>query len=349
MNNNQILDRIPNTMRKILVFLLKNSEIILFFYNWYFRLKNKKSYFKENKKRESLSIFDYEALAQPIPFYPIETQRDSNYYGYVQALKSYAGVDKVEAALEHGIYLGNRITTAEGYRTTKKVIAMSENRVESFKIHNINKPIVAIGPYIHYAEPLLKTDQFSDLKKSLGKVLLVMPVHAAKGFHVTFSHQLLIAYIQSIQAEYQTVMVCVHFRDILNNPQFVAPYLEKGYRIVCAGNEYDYNFVRRLKSIIMLADYVVSNSHGTNTGFCTYMRKPQTIVHDDSLVKKHNSYTPEVQKIRDEQVREIESAFAAYNSDITDEQMRIVDKYWGLSLVKSPKELYTLITRLNRI
>lgn len=334
-------------MRKLLVFFLKNSNVVLFLYNIFYRLKNKSKFYAENVSRESLSIFDYEALAQPIPYYPIETQRDSNYYGYVRALKCYAGVDKVEAALEHGIYLGNRITTAEGYRTTKKVIAMSENRVESFRVHNINKPIVAIGPYIHYAEPLLKPTQFCDLKKSLGKVLLVMPVHAAKGFHVTFSHQVLINFIQSIQAEYQTIIVCVHFRDILNNPQFVAPYLEKGYRIVCAGNEYDYNFVRRLKSIIMLADYVVSNSHGTNTGFCTYMGKPQTIVHDESLVKIHNSYTAEVQRIRDEQVLEIESAFANYSLTITDEQKRIVDKYWGLSLIKTPQELYSIIDNLN--
>ena len=336
-------------MRKIIVYLLKDNDVILFFYNLFYRLKNKTAFALENERRAKLSIFDYRELAKPIPFYPDEKVKDSNYYGYAKAIKKYAGVKKLNAALEHGLYLGNRITTAEGYRTTRSVIAMSQNRVDSFKLHGLKKPIIAIGPYIHYAEPLLNEDEFKSLKKELGKVLLVMPVHAARRTTVDFNIKLLLEYIESIRHEYDTVMVCIHFRDILNNPECVSDYENKGYKIVCAGNSFDTFFVRRLKSIIMLSDYVVSNSHGTNTGFCTYLGKPQTIIHDPDLVKHHTSYTDEVQKIRDEQVLEIESAFSEYSYKITENQYRIVDKYWGLSSVKSKEELRQAITEINSL
>lgn len=334
-------------MRKVLVYILKNSEFILFIYNLFFRMKNKSAFYRENIKRERMSFFDYQKLAAPIPYYPIEKLRDSNYYGYALAIRKYAGIKKLNAALEHGLYLGDRITTAEGYRTTQRVIAMSMNRVMSFKKHNLIKPIIAIGPYIHYAESLLNEKELAQLKKELGRVLLVMPVHSAKGFRVSFSHKLLIDFVESVKKDFDTILVCVHFRDILSSPDFVIPYEENGYRIVCAGNEYDYNFIRRLKSIILLSDYVVSNSHGTNTGFCTYLDKPQTIVFDKSLKKTHNSYTDEIWKIRNAQVKEIEEAFSAYNLEITDEQRAVVEKYWGISLIKSPEELREEIEKIS--
>lgn len=331
-----------------MVFFLKNSEIILFFYNLFYRIKNKNKYLSENARRQGMSFFDYRALSQPIPYYPEEKMRDSNYYGYAKAIKEYAGINKINAALEHGLYLGDRISTAEGYRTTRSVIAMSQNRVDSFRLHGVNKPIIAIGPYIHYAKPLLNEHEFQSLKKELGKVLLVMPVHAAKGTSVDYNHKILLDFIDTIRNEFDTVMVCIHFRDVLNNSDCVLDYEKKGYKVVCAGNEYDYNFVRRLKSIILLSDYVLSNSHGTNTGFCLCLGKPQTIVYDKSLVKKHNSYTEEVKMIRDAQVKEIEGAFTEYSPVITDEQRAIIDKYWGISLIKSPEELREALKSINK-
>lgn len=60
-------------------------------------------------------------------------------------------------------------------------------------------------------------------------------------------------------------------------------------------------------------------------------------------MKKHSSYTEDVKRIRDAQVNEIEDAFAQYSPVITDRQKEIVDKYWGLSLIKSPDELKQLL------
>ena len=336
-------------MRKILVYILKNSEVILFFYNLYYKIINKSKYKSENEKRQKLSLFDYKELAKPIPFYPTDKVRDTNYYGYAKEIKKYAGVDRVNSMLEHGLFLGDRILTAEGYRTTRTVITMSPNRVDSFKAHSLNKPIIAIGPYIHYAEPFLSEDEFKALKKELGKVLLVMPVHPAKGYVVDYSNKLLLDFIDKVRDEYDTIMICIHFRNLWNNPNCVSDYEKRGYRVVCAGTTFDYNFVRRLKSIIMLSDYVLSNNHGSNTGYCLYLGKPQTILYDKDLVKKGYSYYADDEKrIRDAQVKEIEEAFREYSPKITDYQRHVIDKYWGLSHIKTPQELHSIIENLNK-
>ncbi len=338
-----------DNMRKFLVFILKNSEIVLYFYNLFYRLKNKAKYYSENERRQNLSMFDYKALAQPIPYYPKDKVRDTNYYGYAREIKKYAGIDKINALMEHGLFLGNRVLTAEGYRTTRSILTMSQNRVDSIKQHGVNKPIVAIGPYIHYAEPFFNEEEFKSLKKELGRILLVMPVHAAKGYIVNYNHKLMLDFIDKIKDEYDTVMVCIHFRDVLNDPDCVSDYEEKGYKVVSAGNEYDYNFVRRLKSIILLADYVISNNHGSNTGYCLYLGKPQTIVYDKDLTKKgYAYYTDEAKKIRDAQVKEIEEAFSEYSPEITDYQRQVIEKYWGLSLIKSPEELREALKTINK-
>lgn len=334
-------------MRKFLTYVLKNSELIHGLYNWYYRTRNKSSFYEEIERRKTLSIFDYKMLAQPIPFYPIEKQKDSNYYGHALALKKYAGIDKIASSLEHGIFLGNRITREQTFRTIRSVITMSGIREQAFKEHHVEKPIVAIGPYVHYADPLLTKDEYDSLKSELGKVLLVMPVHAGSKQSVSFDNNVLMDFVEKVRKDYDTVMVCLYFREILNAPQLVEDYEKKGYRIVCAGYWYDLNFINRLKSIIMLSDYVVSNKHGTNTGYCTYLGKPQTIVYDKNLVKQLNVYNSETKKVRDAQVKEIEDAFSEYKMEITDYQKSIVDKYWGVSLIKSPHELYDVIKKMN--
>ena len=52
------------------------------------------------------SIFDYKELAKPLPFYPRETVKDSNYYGYYcQGWKYREGQDNTAARISpHGVF-----------------------------------------------------------------------------------------------------------------------------------------------------------------------------------------------------------------------------------------------------
>lgn len=338
-----------NSFRSTLIYCLKNSDSLLFLYNWFYRIKNKKRFFSEIEYRSNLSLFDIYKLAQDIPYYPIEKVRDSNDYGHAYFLKQYTGCKEIKSSIEHGLYLGNRITVAERYKTTKSVIAMSQNRVDAFKDNKIDKEIIAIGPYIHYAVPYLNIDEFAKLKQELGRVLLVIPTHSLKNHTVSFDIDYLIHFVNNLRSNYDTVLVCLHFNDVIKNLAFTDKYKKEGYKIVCAGHRFDYNFLSRLKSIILLSDFVVSNSFGTNTGYCTYLNKPQVIVTDKTIGIDYNVYEDKVaEDLAADQIREIESAFSEVSLNITDKQRKVVEKYWSPSMLKSKEELRELIEKLNK-
>ena len=341
------------TVRYYAAKTLKSSFALEWLYNNYYKLKNKKSFFKEIERRKHLSIFDYVEIAQDIPFCPLENIKDSNYYGHAYSMKKYADLDYISSGIEHGIYLGNRISDAERLRTTKSVIAMSQNRVESFKENNIEKPIIAVGPYIHYATPFYNEEEFSKLKEQLGRVLLVFPFHSGIFNTISFDLNLLISEIEKRKKSYDTVMVCLHHLDVIRNEMYRKKYHEMGYKIVCAGHKYDLNFISRLKSIISLSDFVISNSIGTQVGYCYYMHKPQIILFDDGSlpeIKNSAAYNTTTAKLAREQTLEIIKAFSTNeNEDFSEEQALVVEKYWGLSQIKKPQELRLAIETLNKI
>ena len=82
--------------RNFAVYMLKNYDFILFLYNTWFRIKNRRKFNTTVAERAHLAIFDYRELAKPLPFYPRETVKDSNYYGYFHALRQYMGIDIIK-------------------------------------------------------------------------------------------------------------------------------------------------------------------------------------------------------------------------------------------------------------
>ena len=331
--------------------LLKNSECLLGLYNNYYRLKNSNTFWEEQKKRKSLSFFDFENVASDMHFCPIEKIKDSNYYGHAYALKQYCGYKNVNAAIEHGLYLGDRVTNAELLKTTKKVIAMSQNRIDSFKKNGCFKPIYAIGPYIHYASPFLTKDEELSIKRQLGKVLLVFPFHSSKHEKASFDHDFLVQKIESIKKDYNTVMVCLHHNDITMNPRYTREYQRLGYTIVSAGHKFDFMFLSRLKSIISLSDFVLSNSIGTHVGYCTYLNKPQIILDDDSSLSalKDSAYNDFSEQIARKQTLEIMNAYGEESlGRITPRQLSVAEKYWGVSKVLTKEGMYKLLIELEQ-
>lgn len=332
-------------MKRILIYCLKNSNFILGLYNSYFRLKNRKKFWKENNRRFNLSIFDYIELAKEIPYYPIEKIKDSNYYGHANALKKYAGIEYLPAAIEHGIYLSGTPTYAEKLKTTNSIITMSDNRVKAIESSGINKKVLAIGPYIHYANSILSEPDFHSIKHQIGKTLLVMPSHSVTYSTVKFDIEKFIDFINTFRNEYQTIMVCLHYNDVQKNPQYTNLYIKQGYRITCAGHRYDLNFINRLKTIILLSDYVVANSFGTNTGYCTFLNKPQTI-YQDTTVQYSGNVGNMISDLEVIQTKEIENIFNEVTDNITIEQREIIAKYWGTEHVMSRDTLKKYILSL---
>jgi hypothetical protein len=340
--------RFINSLRKIVSYFLKNFTLILFFYNTYYRLKNKTRFYSEIEKRKNTSIFDYKNLSQPIPFYPIEAVKDSNFYGVYHSLKEYSGVTKIYNSIEHGLYLGNYVPFASYLRTTKSIITFSDNRKKHLINAKINKPIYKIGPYIHYAKLPVSENEFIKLKQSLGKTLLLFPSHSIKNFNVRMDVLELIEKVKKLALNYDSILVCLYYKDILD--AYYLQYFEKAaFKIVTAGNTYDINFLSRLKLIIELADFTVSNTVGTHTGYCVYLNKPHFIIEQEVELSGENNtriknYRDEKQiESLSEEKDEILKEFSIYSESITEKQKKVIDKYWGISSIKQPEDLLDIL------
>lgn len=321
-------------LRKVFVYILKNYNTVLLFYNLYYKIINKKSFYNQIYSRKSLSIFDYTELAKPIPYYPIEATRDSNYYGYAYSIKNKCKINKSKAlgySIEHGLYLEpNYVPIATRYKTVKKIITFSEYRKETLESEGINKNIIVVGPYISYVDSLLNAEELDSLKLKIGKVLLVFPMHSTILITVKYNINDFISEVKEFAYNYDTILVCMHYNDILKN-QYIHEYVNAGFKITTAGHRFDLNFSSRLKSILLLSDYVYSNFVGTHIGFVNYLRIPQFI-----SINENSFYTLNENEIQ------IANAFSKKNNFITQEQDDIIKKFWGIDVSKNIKKIINI-------
>ena len=330
--------------------LLKNYSLTLFIYNIFFKIRNKRRFYNEINKRKNTSIFNYKELSQPVPFYPIEKIKDANFYGVCHCLKWFSGVNRISPSIEHGLYLGNYVPFATKLKTTKSIITFSNNRKKHLINANIDKPIFTIGPYIHYAYNIISDKRYRLLKNSLGKTLLLFPSHSINNFNVINDIQELINKTIKIASNYDTVMVCLFYKDIINDiyPRY---FEEAGFKIVTAGHKYDLNFLSRLKLIIQLADLTISSTIGTHTGYCIYLNKPHYVIQQQIIKRKDNDCI--INEIRnDEQLKTFQeeekvilNEFIVCSEVITENQKEIIDKYWGIKNIKTPEQLRNILTK----
>lgn len=330
--------------KKKLVKLLKSSNILVKTHNIFFRLINKSEYFQQIEKRRYKSLFSYKELSKDLPFYPIAKTKDTNFYGHYYWLKKYTNLESFEYSIEHGLYLGSHVPYSSYLNSTKRIITFSKNREYHLKNAGIDKPILKIGPYIHYVNSLLSDFEMKQLKANYGKILTVFPSHSIEGSNVRVNQKKILKKIKHLSADFDNVFICTYYKDIQEDRN-IKSYEDQGYKIITAGHKYDLNFISRLKSIIELSDFTMSNTVGTHTGYCIYLNKPhyifnQEISFTDERGQKSKEYRTEdeIQQLILEK-EEIADAFKYYKFEITKNQRKVVDKYWGISEILSPVQL----------
>lgn len=321
-----------NMFRSYLIRILKESYLLLFIYNKYYYIKNKKKFWKEITYRKSLSIFNYKELVKPIPFCPIETIKDSNFYGQAYALKKYAGVDKFDWSIEHGLYVDDYVPMAARCKTTKRIITFSNIRVKG--LESVHKPVVPIGPYIHYAECMMSHKEIDSLKKELGKTLLFFPTHTCCEGGLEYEIHRMIEALQKFKKlhGFDTVIVNMYYLDE-NKNGFGDMYVKAGFKVTTAGHQLDIHFLNRLKTIISLADYTCSNSIGTHTGYCVYLNKPHQIILPVQTLEQVEPLW-----------RELWAAFKDCSPQSQIRQQILSHKYWGFDYIKSKAEMHALLS-----
>ncbi|MCM1371293.1 MAG: O-antigen ligase family protein [Clostridium sp.] len=310
------------------------------------RTRYKRNYNLEINNRKNLSIFEYKKLSEDLCESYKELSKDNNLYGIAKVLREYSDYKgMLDLYIEHGANFTTSVYPESAVNGLDKILTLSNHRKEIIEEKN-KKKAIPIGPYIYYAKPLFDEKYFKKEKKKLGKVLLVFTSKSIPGVNHEFDHEMYIKEINRIRKKYaiDTVLVNIYYFDIQNGMAEI--YEKAGFKVVTAGHKYDENFTKRLKYIISLSDYTMSNNIGTHIGYCLSMDKPH-YVYEQVVEIKGESFNQEFYEERYlsyiKSDKEIRKEFNKFSNKITEAQLEIYEKYWGKSSLKSKSELYEIL------
>ncbi len=202
------------------------------------------------------------------------------------------------------------------------------------------KPTIAVGPYVLYANPYTSRKVHSIVND--GKVLLIFPSHSTETYDILYDADLFFREIESISINFSKVLVCLFYHDLIKGQ--AERFLKRGYEVVTAGHRYDPFFLEKLRAIIELCDSSMSNSFGSHIGYCVALGKPHYVFRQDY---REFEKGPDTMHFIESEIREIVSAFDIPRSEITQEQLNICDKYWGLTDFCNPEQLKARIREIQ--
>lgn len=320
--------------------------------------RNVFNYQQEITRRSLLSFGEIDKLSHPISEDLLRTyaldMSEALYYGALPALLEYAGLESytmppLNLGVQHGYVF--EIRNWEKSKLEKRNLVWSKKLVEMYHEHTSNPDIYAIGAAFFYAKSLLDKDQLSGEKKRLGQNLLAFPMHSQGNVDTNYDPDKFLKILLEERKRFDTVRVCMYWKDILRGAHKV--FADAGFECVCNGHIYDPNFLRRQKSLFELADATISNGVGSHIGYSIYMKKPHWLIDDEyEFVNTHKSGDAKdlTDVAKGENFQSIKDGFLN-NRDykITQNQISLIDKYWGMSDVKSPTDLRALLIKLYGI
>lgn len=293
-----------------------------------------------NKKRRSITMLRFNKYGE----------ESCMGYGYYQEIMKYGGKDEKGfvyiPSMEHGIRFGSAPWINYRGKLISSICFACQGPGRISEVYELDpwKPVFVLGPYIHYAESYYSEEETSKLKSELGRVLLVFPSHSWEYGEKKLDEDLLDIVYQKYAADYDSILVCSYWNDI--DSPIIHLFKEKGAKIVSAGFRNDPNFIRRLKTIISLAEDVVVDDIGTNIGFCIYMNKPvylecssPRIFNDEYFVENFNRFY---------------EAFYSPNRKFTEEQHRqqneLYNLFWGgEEYLRTPGEIKDIVEVLKEM
>lgn len=292
-----------------------------------------------------------ELSLEPV-FWEREIFRCNEIYAHDLVFKQFLGVDParcLEVIVEHGcvfseVLVENHLT----FPGARQNIVMSRARSQFLARHGISS--TPIGPYLHYAGSFFDEQEISRLKRELGKTLLYFPSHSTLDVCIKDSFSEIDGILSELKKNhgFDSVLICGYYMDI-EKGLFQAIEKKDGYHFVTCGNRLGPFFQGLLKSFLLLADVVASNSAGTQAGYALYCGKPFWIVGgtniwshykgDSAKVREELAITSQPILGTDLHLLELESLFR--NQSMTpDEGLRsLVGRLWGFDDTRSPQEL----------
>ena len=128
----------------------------------------------------------------------------------------------------------------------------------------------AVGPYIQYARTVLLKEREAELRRELGRTLLVIPAHTVVNVERRWSAERLIALIQAhaIEEGYDTVIWQTFWKDA--PPMGLPPE----WILACNGHASNPWFLDCQRTLLELCDGMVACSLGTHVGYAFSLNRP---------------------------------------------------------------------------
>lgn len=295
-------------------------------------------------ERKRIPLSDVEKMAED--FSGKIVCPDCFYYGAIRIFNNYIGVyatfyKHYTLCIQHGFHFPE-FFPIKFFDVVKNYLAWSDIEKNYF-INKIQSKIYVVGAPFLYAKSLLSEEQILKEKKRLGYNLLVYPSHSLSYINVEFDMDEFIRIIDSEKERFDSVRICLHYADVQKGLH--KRFQEAGYECVCCGRLEDYYFLNRQKSLLEIADCVLSNDLGSHVGYCLYLKKPVRIIKQDInafWLNKDYAFEVEIEK----RYLDIRNKFGSYidlftdsEYKITEQQMKFADDYWGFSCKKTPEEM----------
>lgn len=317
--------------------------------NWYLddfvkrmagRTYNKKMMSVVQKMEKIESIFAVEELLEELEMLPKALYHTSytfkrvfsenTLYGYAAQIMKYAGIPSEELfyfpLLEHGISYGQRFDPLR-YNLKHSYVFQGTYRKRDWDHLNNHKRAYYIGPYIHYAEPMGSEESILELRRQLGRTVLLFLPHSTEYENMNFDiDEILKNYLRKTNDCFDTILICVFWKDI--NEKLLKSIDQKNFKLVTAGFKLDPCFVRRLKTILEITDKVIYTSFSSSIGYSYYLGKEIIAdIKQDDLTGQTPSACLN---------REMNQYFNINSKATNKMKNQYIDKYWGISKIRTP-------------
>lgn len=306
----------------------------------------RRQFINEIDKRSHFPLTSISALSKNISIFSAfstESHTPNDFYGHATIIKKFLNIPveyQFKFVIEHGVTLSKQINNLELDSSLSSYLTFSKYRTKVLK--QSGKLSHSIGPYIYYSNHYLTREQLKNEKKRLGRCLLVLPSHSTLDIQANYDIERFCREIQKMGKNFQSIVICLYWKDILHGADKI--YKLHGFECVTAGHILDPNFLPRLKSIIELSDFTISNDPGTHVGYCILMNKPHLIIPQKQDMKGLKSEVDKAYAIQQAKpYKEVMEAFCIPNDKITTKQYKVVNEYWGLNQIKDKKSLQEIV------
>lgn len=272
--------------------------------------------------------------------------KESLFYGHSSALLDYAGFVKntkpvYMPAIEHGINFSEDFLPKTLVDISPSFIFQGKYKNSLVREMTAVKPIYNIGPYILYAKDYYSEERIKEIHQKNGRTVVYFLFHTFENNNQMRSFKKNIElFKKQYGSAFDKLIICVYWLDLSLELLEVAQ--KENVTIVSAGARFDVEFIKRLRTIINLADMVIGDDIGSYIGYAIALGKEigfiQTVSHDSFISNPNQIY------------KRNRSMIISAIQTKSDELYKIYNKFWGsIEDFKTPDEMGDILERTQEL